>query len=139
MIRRTSDPTWDYNCIAHAAGEDDRWWWPDPTGGAYWPNGVACEVTLEAFEEAYATIGYESCADGDFEPGFEKIVLYAKGGSPTHAARQLVAGTSAGNWTSKLGREIDVEHDSPHALVKEHPALQNEYGDPLRYLRRRIT
>ena len=28
----TSPATPEYNCIAWAAGETDRWWWPDPMG-----------------------------------------------------------------------------------------------------------
>jgi hypothetical protein len=41
------------------------------------------------------------------EPGLEKIAIFAKGGRPTHAARQL----GSGRWTSKLGRAEDIEHD----------------------------
>ena len=37
-----------YNCIAHAAGCDDSWWWPlAGVDGVTWPEGVACEETLE--------------------------------------------------------------------------------------------
>ena len=36
----TSPPAVEYNCIGWAAGEDDRWWWPDPAGVSYWPAGV---------------------------------------------------------------------------------------------------
>ena len=46
------------------------------------------------------------------EKGFQKIALYVKDGIPTHAARQL----PTGKWTSKLGRDIDIEHDFPEVL-----------------------
>jgi hypothetical protein len=41
-----------------------------------------------------------------------RIVLYIKDGKPTHAARQL----PTGKWTSKLGSDIDIEHDYPEVL-----------------------
>jgi len=30
-----------YNCVAWAAEDKDRWWWPDED--SYWPEGVALE------------------------------------------------------------------------------------------------
>jgi hypothetical protein len=44
----TSEETPDYNCIAHAAGKTDNWWWPDDPP-AYWPDGHDKAETLEAF------------------------------------------------------------------------------------------
>ncbi len=131
MVWKTSEPTWEYNCIAWAFHEDDRWWWPDPVGIFYWPKGVSREVTLDVFIAASETRGFEVCLNADNEPGFEKVVLYAKSGVPTHAARQLLNG----NWFSKLGREIDVQHNTPEALVDE--IAQLDYGRPITYLRRR--
>lgn len=55
----TSPPTPTYNCIAWAAGESNRWWWP--TSSYFWPTGIPREETLLAFVGAYATLGY---ADG---------------------------------------------------------------------------
>jgi hypothetical protein len=64
-------------------------------------------VTLEAFRQAFATLGYAVCAGEELEPGFEKIALFAGNrGAPTHAARQL----SEGRWISKLGKKEDIEH-----------------------------
>lgn len=106
-FRVTSPETPEYNCIAWAAGTNDRWWWPeDPFGVAYWPPGVARETTLAAFTSAYATLGYEPCDSPGLEEGFEKIALYVIGNNPTHAARQLPSGL----WTSKLGPQEDIEH-----------------------------
>jgi hypothetical protein len=33
----TSPETPKYNCIAWAAGKDDKWWWPDKNNQYYWP------------------------------------------------------------------------------------------------------
>jgi hypothetical protein len=104
----TSPRTRFYNCIAWAAGETHRKWWPDKMKVEYWPEGVPREATLAAFVAAYATLGYQICENGDFEADFEKIAVFTKpAGTPTHAARQLPSGT----WTSKLGDEEDIEHE----------------------------
>jgi len=103
----TSEVTPEYNCIAWAAGEDGRWWWPDPMGQAYWPPDIPREETLDAFIQAYAKLGYQPCENEELEPAYEKIALFASSnGSPTHAARQL----QNGGWTSKLGPQEDIEH-----------------------------
>lgn len=106
-FRITSDPTVEYNCIAWAAGDDTKWWWPDDEMQSFWPDGVARQETLAAFAMAYATLGYAPCDDNGLEKGYEKIALYAIDGMPTHAARQL----RTGRWTSKLGAEEDIEHE----------------------------
>lgn len=100
-----------YNCFAWAAGETQLWWAPptDPFGSfkkSYWPPGVAQENTLEAFIQAYATIGFAVCDNAELEPDFEKIVIYTTNGIPDHAARQL----PNGKWTSKIGDLEDIEH-----------------------------
>ena len=122
--RITSAATPRYNCIAWAASRNYQFWWPDPY--AFWPSGVPFEVTLTAFESAFATLGYSRCNDESLESNIEKIVIYAKASVPTHAARQL----SNGRWTSNLGREADIEHASPDALISNH------YGVPVFIMRR---
>ena len=103
----TSPATQDYNCIAWAAGETRRWWWPDTAGLRYWPADVPREETLSAFRSLFASLGYAEC-DGDLpEAEFEKIAVFAIDELPQHAARQL----ANGRWTSKLGELDDVEHD----------------------------
>jgi len=104
----TSPKTRSYNCIAWAAGEVRRRWWPDKMKVDFWPKGVEREVTLAAFTVAFATLGYQTCESGDLEVGYEKIAIFLKpGGTPAHAARQLANGL----WTSKLGSDQDIEHD----------------------------
>lgn len=126
----TSDPTGQYNCIAWAAGEDFRNWWPDEWGVGYWPPGVAREATVAAFVLAYGTRGFRLCFDGSLEVGLEKVALYGAGprGSeePTHAALQL----KDGRWTSKLGPFEDVIHTTTEA------AAGPVYGKVICYLSR---
>ncbi len=95
-----------YNCIAWSAGEDHRWWWPDPLGLAHWPLGVSRDESLPTFAAAYATLGYAPTTDASLEPATEKVALYSRGGVPTHGCRQL----PNGRWTSKLGEAEDIEH-----------------------------
>lgn len=122
----TSPETDQYNCIAWAAEDQAQWW--SPTPGYFWPEGVDRSVTIEAFVQAFATLGYEVSPDDStaFEEGFEKVVLYGHGQRPTHMARQL----SSGLWTSKCGKLEDISH-SVDGLCGD------EYGEPIKVLRRR--
>ncbi len=96
-----------YNCIAWAASDDERWWWPDKSGSDYWPKGVPREEKIQAFIAAYGTLGYEPCDNPDLEPGLEKVAIFTKpAGTPAHVAKQLGDGT----WTSKLGPDWDIVH-----------------------------
>jgi hypothetical protein len=108
-FRVTSDYDQGYNCIAWAAGVMHQRWWPlEDSDEAYWPAGVVCEATLEAFQAAFATLGYAPCGNEEPEVGVEKIALFADAAArPTHAARQL----ANGRWTSKLGKAEDIEHE----------------------------
>jgi hypothetical protein len=65
----TSPATPRYNCIAWAAGDQSRWWWP--TLPYWWPPQVPREDTVEAFVRVYAMLGYTPCQDGTLEAGFE--------------------------------------------------------------------
>jgi len=110
--RVSSPATGRYNCIAFAADDTMRWWWPDAEGDGYWPIGVAREETIEAFVQAFATLGYAPCADQTHTAGFDKVAIYADGKVPTHAAKQL----ADGRWISKLGDWEDIEHDTLESL-----------------------
>jgi len=103
----TSPATTKYNCIAWAAGVTDDWWWPDPMGQYYWPDSVPRVESLDAFEAAFATVGYLRTEHGELEIGMEKIAIFVVQGRPKHAARQL----ADGKWTSKLGRWVDITHE----------------------------
>jgi hypothetical protein len=106
----TSKASKRYNCIAWAAGDDIKNWWPDPWGIGYWPADVPRTVTLHAFVQAYGKLGYKLCLDGSLQVGLEKIAIFAieLAGKevPTHAALQL----ESGEWTSKMGPLEDIRH-----------------------------
>lgn len=121
----TSHPTRRYNCFAWAAGEDFRRW--DVVPGYYWPPGVMRSTAVDFVIEAYRTRGYEICADRSVEPGFDKIVIYAKPGRiGSHAAIQLLDG----RWSSKLGDEEDITHETPESLES------TIYGKPFCFMSR---
>jgi hypothetical protein len=126
---QVSTATRDYNCIAWAASDSGVRWEPDPFFQYYWPDGVPRAYTVPAFVAAFQSIGYELCENGEPEEGMEKIVLYARSGEPTHAARRL----PNGNWTSKLGDFEDIEHVDVHCVGG---AL---YGAAQTYMRRKIV
>jgi len=104
-----------YNCIAWAAGNAQRWWWPAPISPYYWPEELPKVVSLTNFLAAFVSIGFAACDDGEFRAGHEKVALYCKDTLPTHAARQL----PDGSWASKLGRDIDIVHSTVECLHGE--------------------
>jgi hypothetical protein len=96
----TSPASPKYNCISWAAGDTSRKWdcTALPMPGYYWPATAAVGEAIDALVSAFQTRRYETCEGSLFEPGFEKVVLYADAlGMWTHAARQL----SDGRWSSK--------------------------------------
>lgn len=110
----TSLATTSYNCIAWAADDATKWWWPVANiRGFYWPPTIPKELALERFIQAFETLGYGTCESDDFVEGVEKIAIYVdSSGEPTHVARQL----ESGMWTSKLGSEWDIAHGTLAAL-----------------------
>ena len=100
----TSPRSDSYNCVAWAAGDTGRWWWPDEDG--FWPGGVSRMYTLDSFKEAFETLGFEVCDSGDFEDGCGKIAIYTTDEGPTHVAKQI----AGGDWSSKLGPFEDIRH-----------------------------
>ena len=115
--------SYDYSCISWAADNGTRWWWPRDY---YWPADCACEETIEAFVEAFSTLGYSPSENELHVEGVEKVAIYAIDDTPTHAARQL----GNGWWTSKLGSSFDICH-----TLK---GLQgsSDYGDVVLFLER---
>src|SRR5947209_2077007 len=98
--RVLSGPSDKFNCVAWAAGEQHRWWWPFDSGEEtpHWPKAAPFEVTLLAFTTVFRLLGYEPSPDGDVVPNVEKIAIYDLNGVPKHVARQ-----HEGRWSSKLG------------------------------------
>ena len=122
----TSPKEQRYNCIAWAAGDDAQWWWPDPRTDHYWPTEAPTERSVTAFIVAFNSLGYEPCADGSLDVGFEKVGIYESSSGVEHMARQL----PTGRWTSKLGGAEDIEHATPTELE----GIQ--YGTVVQYMRR---
>ncbi len=121
--RRTSPPDVRYNCIAWSAGDTTRWWQP----GSYWPIKSGREdCWIGNLIEAFRELGFREGADETLEPGFEKVALYASGIFYTHAARQL----ASGQWTSKLGKAEDIEHDRPDDVAG------GLYGEVVEFMKR---
>jgi hypothetical protein len=125
----TSPKTPSYNCIGWAAGEMYRWWEPDQYKTYYWPPTVKREYTVQAYIDAFRSIGYQPCGSAKYEEGHEKIALYCDEDGPTHAARQL----KCGQWTSKLGPDEDIEHLTLECLKG------GDYGEPVFYLVRKVS
>ena len=129
-----------YNCIAHAAGDDSKWWWTVDKNVAgndvFWFSNVPSQETLESFILAFGKLGYEPCENSDLEKDFEKVAIYVttkdeihtSKGTPTHMARQL----SDGKWTSKLGQDVDISHNSLQSIEGKN------YGEVKQILKRPI-
>jgi hypothetical protein len=119
-----------YNCIAWAAGDNKRNWWPDLDGFGYWPPGCTRALTTAAFIQAFGTLGYLPCRDGLLEANNQKVAIFATrglmGNVPTHAALQLPDGT----WTSKMGPLEDICHQNVDGVGGP------VYGDVICYLAR---
>src|SRR6266516_5297528 len=109
----------NYNCIAFAAGDNTRWWEPDPWGVYWWPISKR-EYTVECYVELFESLRYHKCICSLKKRRFEKVTLYydpvgcvatvdhpeVLPNSPTHAARQFPNGF----WRSKLGTWELIEH-----------------------------
>lgn len=122
-----------YNCIAWAAGDIHRSWWPHKD--YWWPWWGDREETISSFAKVFRWLGYRVCEGSRAEFGFEKVALYAIGGEPKHMARQL----SDGTWTSKCGGLEDITHFTLDALESYGPRyLRAEYGSPVLFMRRFI-
>ena len=123
----TSPPDGRYNCIAWAANDTRRWWWPSESPFSFWPAGVEREESVPKFIEAFATLGYKVSPSGGHKPSVEKVAIFAsRDGMPTHMARQLPDGT----WTSKLGRLEDIAH------VEVSGVAGDDYGNVVAFLER---
>lgn len=122
--RITSPPSTDYNGIAWSAGDTHHWWQP----GVYWPISVPPDdFGISILELAFAALGFTDCGPNDsLETGFEKVALYGSVEFYTHAAKQL----ATGKWTSKLGRDVDIEHDAPDNVAG------GLYGEVVQYMKR---
>jgi hypothetical protein len=115
-IKSPSSPS--YQCIAWAACETKRNWWPMDCPRdlfppeAYWPSHLpVADESVDNFANAFATLGYERCDRFDFEVGYQKVAIYAvfRNGlwNTKHMARQHFLGHG---WLSKIGPSEDIVH-----------------------------
>lgn len=121
----TSEEDDTYNCMAWSVHDTERWW--DWEEDAFWIEGIARDGKLTTFERLFNKLGFKVCQNGEYQPGYQKIVLFSTDKIHcTHVARQL----ENGNWTSKLG----VSHDVEHTLTAMEGGI---YGDGVVFMKRR--
>jgi hypothetical protein len=130
--RKTSEPTLQYNCIAWSAERDENHWW-EPTkweSWVIWPEDAKPDdYSLENFVRLFENRGYKKCEGPQFEFLYKKLAIYAIYGyfekdkwGFSHVCDQL----NTGAWTSKLGKDEDIRHNSLDALAGE---FEEEYGE----------
>ena len=117
--------SFQYNCIAFAAGDVSEWWSP-VAADTFWPDYAARTDRMESLVEVFAGLKFQRCQDGSLERGFEKVALYEIRGAWKHAALQ----TPTGRWRSKMGTGPVIEHRSPESLSG------GAYGNPTIYMRK---
>jgi hypothetical protein len=127
----TSRGVFTYNCVAYAAKDETKPWWPiKPQKTAryyYWPEDLPRKATVPNFMRAFEKLGYEECATGDHEEGYEKVALYVdEDNKPKHMAREL----GDGIWASKLGDFQDIRHHTLEAVETD------EYGTAKYFMRK---
>ena len=104
------DPS--YNCIAFAFADTSHWWQQYHVKPHYWPEWIADDDTLDSWIKVAALFGFRDASNSDPEPELDKIAIYAKGEEPQHICFR----SGNGLWKSKLGEDVDVEHEALHAL-----------------------
>lgn len=123
----TSEASLGYDCIAWALGQNDQIY--DYRPGYLWPSSRR-DDRVESVVEIFEVCGFAGCADGNFESGWLKIVIYARNGMFKHVARLHDDGS---RWLSKLGYDEDIEHETPEALCG------SSYGQVHCYMKRSIS
>ena len=129
---------WDprYKCIAWAASESYRNWWPiDNPPFCYWPTQVFND-NVDTFIEAFGKLGYRKCDNRGFEIGYQKVAIYALiNGRVKHMARQHVLGRG---WLSKMGELEDILHLRLSDIEGDASPLSTEYGEVAQVLKRNL-
>ena len=113
--RITSPESDRYNCIAWAAGDATRRWWPGEPD-YYWPPDAPQEDALASFQAVFAALGYREGATDEWKPGYEKVALFARDGS--HPRRPPVAQRKLDQQAGPLGG-----HRTPYLASPGQPAL----------------
>jgi hypothetical protein len=121
-----------YNCLAWAVSRDAANIWPDPDTA--WPVVLPRDESVEGIAAFFQLVGFQDCQNSNFEPGFEKVAIYAREKLVTHVARQL----EKGQWTSKLGALADVRHTTLQVL-EGGADVAFSFGSVVKVMRRRVT
>lgn len=116
----TGAATPTYNCFAWSMRDTSRWLQSE-VDSFYGNNNGTLE--LSDFDDMYANEGLKPVTNAT--PSNPEVVLYAKGSTPTHAARNTGAG--CGGFESKLGQYVRIAH-YPYQLEGG-----SVYGDINRY------
>jgi hypothetical protein len=123
---KSSERDPEYNCFAFAVHDTKQYWQKVAVHGYYWP--LERDDRLEDWIEALRLNNFKVTNDWNLEAGFERVCIYVNdAGSPEHVARQL----ESGSWTSKIGRDEDIEHLTLDGLKGK------EYGE-LKIMMKRI-
>ena len=132
----TSDESILYNCVAWAAGINNKYYWPDGSEGLnpdfkpVWPKGIPNQEDVESLVAFFETYGYSLCEGPELEEGFLKVAIFVLCGEPTHASRQL----PCGKWTSKMGWDgVDIMHVDLHCIEGRL------YGKATHYLKKAVS
>jgi hypothetical protein len=119
-FRIASDASDLYNCVAWALGDTSRWWQasegPDSRVKYFWPDDVPDDDTVQAWTLLFRAHGFEPCEDGAYEEGFLKVAIYGDDDGATHVARL----DGPGVWVSKLGRDVDIVHETYEELEGDY-------------------
>jgi hypothetical protein len=131
-------------CIGYALGDFDYIW--DANGavikepGYKWLPDGPFDFQIDTVAKIFELHGYTRCRlDDSLEEGYEKIAIYEDKRENreepfSHVARQL----PNGKWTSKLGPDEDIEHDTLAALEGNTWVHQKSYGRVVRIMKRRV-
>lgn len=135
LVTSPEDPV--YNCIAFAMGSKDMWVATGhllPDWGAWWPAGVAKDLSPESLIAAFEALGFEKCDNILPEDGYDKVVLYQKYDDTfkrviwTHAAKVI----GEHRLHSKFGRSYDAQHNDGNIFEGY------VYGTEYAYMRRPV-
>jgi len=122
----TSEDTVEYNCAAWVVG------WKKKIIDSYsywWPEDIKRTHTVDSYAEVYKKyFGFDFCNNGDYEIGFDKIVLFADDDNMfKHAALRI----NEKLWTSKMGDYEDIEHGNLKSVS------DGDYGKPVIFMKRK--
>lgn len=103
--------------MAWALNNDEVVFWPDSARHYRWPRTLLRATGLDVFVAFFQKAGFSPCGSSGYSKRHEKIALYARDNLiVTHVASQ----TGNGLWTSKLGKEHDIEHKLEGLEGKEY-------------------